>query len=130
MVEKIRVFCDSPYVLRVEKRNMQCRVWRQYAIVYGGMTVEYDGPPVSGDGSWLGGPDYNSLFHLQPTNHQYLHHDDDKKSEDRDKNQHRNQDLDLAIIAKLFRDIQSNPVESDYSSCFLTVQMVDKNMTC
>ena len=52
-VEPSRVFCDS----------VQC-------------ALECDGPPVWGDSSWLGGPDYSSLFHLQPTNHQYLHHNE------------------------------------------------------
>ena len=54
-----RVFCDSPWVWKV------CSwVWR---------------PPVAGDSSWLGGPDYSSLFHLQPTNHQDLDDNEEKE---------------------------------------------------
>ena len=35
--------------------------------------------PVSGDSSWLGGPDYSSLFHLQHTNHQDFDDNEEKE---------------------------------------------------
>ena len=44
-----------------------------------GVCPVWHGIPVSGDSSWLGGPDYSSLFHLQPTNHQDLDDNEEKE---------------------------------------------------